>query len=56
MTTGVYHTFSLSGADLNPLYIALNQTANVRVAHSSFINDALANDTRVNKVVLEIVQ
>jgi hypothetical protein len=26
MTTGVYHTFSLSGADLsNPLYIALNQ-------------------------------
>jgi hypothetical protein len=36
----------------NPLYIALNQTANVRVAHSSFINDALANDTRVNKVVL----
>jgi hypothetical protein len=53
MTTGVYHTFSLSGADLsNPLYIALNQTANVRVAHSSFINDALANDTRVNKVVL----
>jgi hypothetical protein len=53
MTTGVYHTFSLSGADLsNPLYIALNQTANVRVAHSSFINDALANDARVNKVVL----
>jgi hypothetical protein len=54
MTTGVYHTFSLSGADLSNL--ALNQTANVRVAHSSFINDALANDTRVNKVVLEIVQ
>jgi hypothetical protein len=53
MIRGVYHTFSLSGADLsNPLYIALNQTANVRVAHSSFINDALANDTRVNKVVL----
>jgi hypothetical protein len=53
MTTGVYYTFSLSGADLaNPLYIALNQTANVRVAHSSFINDALASDTRVSKVVL----
>jgi hypothetical protein len=53
MTTGVYYTFSLSGADLaNPLYIALNQTANVRVAHSSFINDALASDARVNKVVL----
>jgi len=53
MTTGVYHTFSLSGADLsNPLYIALNQEANVRVAHSSFINDALVNDARVNKVLL----
>jgi hypothetical protein len=53
MNTGVYHTFSLSGADLsNPLYIALNQEANVRVAHSSFINDALASDSRVNKVVL----
>ncbi len=53
MNTGVYHTFSLSGADLsNPLYIALNQEANVRVAHSSFINDAVASDSRVNKVVL----
>lgn len=56
MKTGVYHTFSLSGADLsNPLYIALNQAANVRVAHSSFTNDALPNDTRVNKVFLRNV-
>lgn len=53
LTTGVYHTFSLTGADLpNPLFIALNQTANVRVAHSSFITDALPGDTRVDKVVL----
>ena len=53
LTDGVYYTFSLSGADIaNPLFIALNQAANVRVAHSSFTSDALANDNRVNKVVL----
>ena len=53
LTTGVYHTFSLAGADLpNPLFIALNQTANVRVAHSSFLDDAEAGDNRIDKVVL----
>lgn len=53
LTTGVYHTYSLSGADqANPLFIALNQEANVRVAHSSFTADALPNDSRLNKVVL----
>jgi len=53
LTTGVYHTFSLAGADLsNPLFIALNQTANVRVAHASFLADAEAGDNRVDKVVL----
>jgi len=53
LTAGVYHTFSLAGADLaNPLFVALNQTAIVRVAHVSFIDDALPNDTRFNKVVL----
>lgn len=53
LTTGVYHTFSLSGADIsNPLFIALNQTANVRVAQASFVTDAEADDTRANKVVL----
>ncbi|WP_179349100.1 RagB/SusD family nutrient uptake outer membrane protein [Winogradskyella pacifica] len=50
---GVYHTFSLSGADTpNPLYLALNQTSNVRVSHSSFVDDALPLDSRVDKVVL----
>lgn len=50
---GVYHTFSLTGADLsNPLFIAQNQEANVRVAHSSFLVDAEAGDTRTNKVTL----
>jgi len=53
LKTGVYHTFSLTGADLaNPLFIALNQEANVRVAHSSFLTDAEAGDLRINKVVL----
>jgi len=53
LETGVYHTFSLTGADLpNPLFVALNQTAIVRVAHSSFIDDALPNDLRLNKAVL----
>ena len=50
---GVYHTFSLSGADLaNPLFLALNQEANVRMAQASFITDALAGDSRLDKVVL----
>ncbi|MDO7173368.1 RagB/SusD family nutrient uptake outer membrane protein [Mariniflexile sp. AS56] len=53
LKTGVYHTFSLSGADIaNPLFLALNQEANVRMVQSSFITDALPNDTRVNKAVL----
>ncbi|MDB4303728.1 RagB/SusD family nutrient uptake outer membrane protein [Desulfosarcina sp.] len=53
LTMGVYHTFSLAGADLvNPLFIAQNQEANVRVAHSSFLTDAEVGDTRINKVTL----
>ncbi len=53
LKAGVYHTFSLTGADLsNPLFIALNQEANVRVAHSSFLNDTLTGDSRTDKVVL----
>lgn len=53
LKTGVHHTFSLTGADVaNPLFGALNQTAIVRVSHSSFVDDAEAGDTRVEKVVL----
>lgn len=50
---GVYFTFSLTGADLpNPLFFSLNATgANARIVHPSFIEDAEANDTRVNKAV-----
>ena len=53
INNGIYHTFSLSGADLsNPLFIAPNQEANVRVAHSSFVADAESGDNRLNKVLL----
>ena len=53
LKTGVYHTFSLTGADLsNPLFIALNQEANVRVAHADFLTDAEVGDNRIGKVVL----
>ncbi len=53
LKTGVYHTFSLSGADLpNPLFGTLNQAAIVRIAHPSFTSDAETGDSRVNKVVL----
>lgn len=53
LKSGVYHTFSLSGADIaNPLFLALNQEANVRMVQASFITNALPNDTRVNKAVL----
>jgi len=52
LTEGVYHNFSLNGADIaNPLFVALNQAGIVRVAHSSFVNDALPGDIRFNKVV-----
>ncbi len=53
LKTGVHHTFLLIGVDVaNPLFGALNQTAIVRVSHSSFVDDAEAGDTRVEKVVL----
>jgi hypothetical protein len=53
LETGAYHTFSLSGADLaNPLFGLLNETAIVRVSHSSYVDDALPMDSRVDKVVL----
>ena len=53
LSSGFYHTFSLAGADLsNPLYIALNQEANVRVAQSGYLSDMEAGDTRAGKVIL----
>lgn len=51
---GAYFTFSLTGADLsNQLFFAQNSTiANARIAHPTFITDAEAGDTRLNKAPL----
>ena len=55
--TGVYHIFSgATGDQLNPIFLPLNATGEVRVAQSSFLADALAagsaNDDRLNKISL----
>ncbi len=53
LNEGIYMTFSLNGADVaNPLFFAKNSSGgNARIAHPSFINDAEAGDTRLNKAV-----
>jgi hypothetical protein len=49
---GPAHFFSSAGGDVsNVLYLPLNATGEVRVAHPSFITDAAAGDTRLNKTV-----
>lgn len=54
LNSGAYFTFSLTGADLsNQLFFAQNSTiANARIAHPTFITDAEAGDTRLNKAPL----
>lgn len=48
LNNGVYHVFSGAGNDrFNPLFYALNQRR--YMVHPSFINDAEAGDTRLNK-------
>ncbi|WP_282080647.1 RagB/SusD family nutrient uptake outer membrane protein [Aquimarina algiphila] len=50
--TGVYYVFSRTANDLqNPMFLALDAAGDIRVAHPSFLTDALAGDTRQNKVV-----
>ncbi|MBO9205128.1 MULTISPECIES: RagB/SusD family nutrient uptake outer membrane protein [Niastella] len=51
LTDGSYYLFSTGGGDLlNPLYFPRNTPpAEVRVAHPSFITDAIPGDTRLNK-------
>lgn len=52
LSTGAYFTFSLNGADIsNPLFFALNSSSNIRLAHPTFLTDAEAGDTRLNKIV-----
>ncbi len=41
---------SAGGDQLNPVYLPLNSTGEARVAQISFITDAEAGDTRLNKV------
>ena len=48
---GAYYMYSSAGGDqLNPVYLPLNSTGEARVAQISFITDAEAGDTRLNKV------
>ena len=49
---GVYYTFSSAAGDLlNPLFIAPNQSGEIRIAHPSFIADIEPNDDRISKVL-----
>lgn len=54
LNTGMYYTFSLDQTDIaNPLFISVGGTsaAQARIVQPSFITDAEAGDTRLNKVV-----
>ena len=49
---GAYYLYSTAGGDfLNPVYSPLNSSGEVKVAQISYITDADAGDTRLNKVV-----
>ncbi|WP_062054733.1 RagB/SusD family nutrient uptake outer membrane protein [Aquimarina longa] len=52
LSSGANYTFSLAGGDVpNPLFFDVNASeANARLAHPSFIADAEAGDTRLNKI------
>ncbi len=54
LNTGVYLEFSAE--ETNPLFTPLNSLTNARIAHPDFVPDALAGDTRVDKVVLRDVE
>lgn len=48
---GPSHFFSTAGGDLtNPMFFPANASGETRVAHPSFVTDALANDDRLSKV------
>ena len=51
LETGPQHFFSTAGGDLtNPMFFPANASGETRVAHPSFIADALAGDERLSKV------
>ncbi|MFN2439697.1 MAG: RagB/SusD family nutrient uptake outer membrane protein [Chitinophagaceae bacterium] len=53
LNAGVYHLFSTAGGDQrNPLFFPLNSSGEARVAQPSFVTNAEAGDTRLNKVSL----
>ena len=50
---GVYHIFSAAGGDmLNPMWFPFNEAAETRVAHNSYVDEGLPDDTRLDKVKL----
>ncbi|HEY0608710.1 MAG TPA: RagB/SusD family nutrient uptake outer membrane protein [Chitinophaga sp.] len=52
-TTGVYHLFGTGANDqLNPAFIAQNQSGEVRVAHPSYAADITPGDDRIGKATL----
>ncbi len=53
LNTGAFMVYSTSAGDqFNPMFLPLNNTGEVRLAHPSFISDAEVGDTRVNKAIL----
>ena len=53
LTDGAYHVFSATGLDvLNPVFFAPGSSGELRVAHPSYIDDAEAGDTRLDKVII----
>jgi len=52
-TKGVYHLFGTgTGEQLNPCFIAQNQSGEVRVAHPSYAADITPGDDRIGKATL----
>ena len=52
---GAYYIYSTAGGDmLNPVFEPLNSSGEVKVAQISYITDAEAGDTRLNKVAKRI--
>lgn len=48
---GAYYIYSTAGGDqLNPVFIPTNSSGEVNIAQTSFVTDAEAGDTRLNKV------
>ena len=54
LNTGLFYNFSLDQTDIvNPLFLSIDglTAANARIVQPSFVSDAEANDSRLNKIV-----